>query len=378
VLHEASTSITRPVLIVQSPRFSTPANDTATRGFDRIDISQLTADTVADAAAVVFNIELSDAAEREAVRTATTKLRKRPPLIFAVDRGNTFHFQSTQANALGARSLVKRPLDHASLVRALDALAVPHPPLVDALLKRAGGRSIAAAEQVIGTSFAALSSGAPLDLDPAIAAAQQLFAGVGEAGLHGWLDLVREHHAGTFQHCLLVTGAAVAYAAHSDLSAELRTNLTVAALLHDIGKAEIPNAILDKPGKLTDAEFDVIMRHPRIGADYLTRQSALPAAIIDPVLHHHEYLDGSGYPDGLEGDAITPMARVLTACDIYGALVEQRAYKPAKTQSEALYILLGMAQAGKVDPGVARTLARALGAKLEPAGDTGTAGRTSA
>ena len=175
---------------------------------------------------------------------------------------------------------------------------------------------------------------------------------------------MRAHHAGTFQHCLLVTGAVVAYVNHADVSPEARTELALSALLHDIGKAEIPNAILDKPSALTPAEFAIVQRHPRIGADYLRQHTGLSASIIEPVLHHHEFLDGSGYPDRLKGAEISPATRIMTVCDIYGALVEARAYKSANTPAEALYVLIGMAQKGKVDFAVVRRLAAALGVAL--------------
>ena len=161
-----------------------------------------------------------------------------------------------------------------------------------------------------------------------------------------------------------MTGAVVAYASHTALPEPTQTTLTIGALLHDVGKATIPNAILDKPGALTSAEFALVKTHPKVGADYLTAQGNVPPAIIDAVRHHHEYLDGSGYPDRLSGAQISAVARIMTVCDIYGALVEERSYKPAKTQSEALYVLIGMAQQGKVDYRVVRTFAAALGTAL--------------
>ena len=217
---------------------------------------------------------------------------------------------------------------------------------------------------MIGASFNALSQGRPLAIDEAQAASRELFLGVGQAGLQTWLDTVRAHHAGTFQHCLLVTGAAVAYGTYAGMSEQKRTILTMAALLHDIGKAGIPNEILDKPGALTPDELAIIRSHPRIGATYLEKQPHLSPTIIDAVLHHHELLDGSGYPDKQHADAIGPITRIITVCDIYGALIEERAYKPARLPAEALYVLIGMAQQNKVDFAVVRTLASALGVTL--------------
>ncbi len=178
---------------------------------------------------------------------------------------------------------------------------------------------------------------------------------------------MRGHHDGTFQHCLLVTGAAVAYALQAGLSARDRLTLTVAALLHDIGKAEIPLGILDKPGKLTDDEFAVIKRHPLIARDYLLTQQNLPPEVIAAVTQHHEYLDGSGYPHQLQGDQIAPLAHILTVCDVYGALVERRAYKSPKTPYEAIMILSDMARQGKVDYPIVRTLGLAAGVTLRAA-----------
>ena len=172
---------------------------------------------------------------------------------------------------------------------------------------------------------------------------------------------MRSHHSGTFQHCLLVTGAAAAFANHARMSEQARVNFTMAALLHDIGKAEIPNSILDKPAALTPDEFAEIRKHPGIGADYLQRQPSVPAPVVEAVLQHHEYLDGSGYPYGIRGDAVSPLAHTLTVCDVYGALVEHRSYEPAKPPAEALYVLISMAQAGKLDFRIVRTFAEAIG-----------------
>ena len=97
-------------------------------------------------------------------------------------------------------------------------------------------------------------------------------------------------------------------------------------LLHDIGKIGIPPGILDKAGKLTDEEYELMREHVRIGARILEPIEAY-AAVIPVVLHHHEYYDGSGYPDGLEGEAIDLGARIFTVADHYDALISDRPYR---------------------------------------------------
>ena len=107
------------------------------------------------------------------------------------------------------------------------------------------------------------------------------------------------------------------------------------ALFHDIGKIGIPDSILQKPGKLTDDEYDDIKNHPSIGAKIIA-----PAKIFDPIVpivkHHHERYDGRGYPSGLKGDDIPLLARIVTVADSFDAMTSDRSYRPRFTLIKAL------------------------------------------
>ncbi|MCH8806452.1 MAG: HD-GYP domain-containing protein [Planctomycetes bacterium] len=111
-----------------------------------------------------------------------------------------------------------------------------------------------------------------------------------------------------------------------------------AGLLHDVGKIGIPERILNKPGKLTKAEFDEMKKHPRMSHDVLLPVASL-GPILDAVLHHHENHDGSGYPDGLAGEDIPLAGRVLHVVDIFDALTSTRSYRKSFTVEQALAIL---------------------------------------
>jgi HD-GYP domain-containing protein (c-di-GMP phosphodiesterase class II) len=106
-------------------------------------------------------------------------------------------------------------------------------------------------------------------------------------------------------------------------------------LLHDVGKAFVPLAILDKPDGLTEEERATVRAHPRRGYEALAVQGGFPAEMLDVVLHHHEFLDGTGYPDGLSGNQISDIVRLTTIVDIYAALVEKRAYRLQFTHARA-------------------------------------------
>ena len=101
--------------------------------------------------------------------------------------------------------------------------------------------------------------------------------------------------------------------------------------------------MLDKPGKLTDEEMAEIRQHPRLGYDALAAQGGFPPEMLDVVLHHHEFLDGSGYPNGLSANQISDIVRLTTIVDIYAALVEKRAYRMPFTHSRAFTMMEGWA-----------------------------------
>ena len=113
-------------------------------------------------------------------------------------------------------------------------------------------------------------------------------------------------------------------------------------MFHDIGKAVIPVALLDKPGRLDAHERALIKTHPAAGYDALKGRAGISQEVLDAVLHHHEYLDGSGYPDALSDASITDTVRILTISDIFAALIEDRRYRPAMAREAAYDIICNM------------------------------------
>ncbi|MFL5895204.1 MAG: HD-GYP domain-containing protein, partial [Thermoleophilaceae bacterium] len=129
-------------------------------------------------------------------------------------------------------------------------------------------------------------------------------------------------------------------------------------LLHDIGKLQVPDAVLKKPGPLDDEEYALIQRHPEWG-DQLARDLGLPDRVRRLVRSHHERLDGSGYPDGVAGDGLDLDVRILTTCDVYDALISERVYRDAWSKSDALARL--REETGKAfDPRCVKALERVL------------------
>ncbi|HEY8192568.1 MAG TPA: HD-GYP domain-containing protein [Gaiellaceae bacterium] len=168
----------------------------------------------------------------------------------------------------------------------------------------------------------------------------------------------------TEEHTRRVALRAVQVGEELGLSPARLRELATGALVHDIGKLSVPNSILKKPAKLSTDEFAVIKRHPEIGYRMLG-DLGFSKSVAQLVLDHHERLDGSGYPRGIQGPAMSLEARILAVCDVYDALVSNRVYREAFSHDEAMDIL--RQEAGvKLDRRCVAMLAQILSAEQAP------------
>ena len=199
-----------------------------------------------------------------------------------------------------------------------------------------------AATGTVARLFEAAAEGRPITAAEADAGTENILAAVSECGIRTWLEVIERHDQQLYQHSLSVAGYAAAFGAGLRLARADQTRLARAALLQDLGTAKIPLEILNKPGRLTDHEMAVMRTHPAIGADLLDAQGGFDTATLDVIRHHHEMLDGSGYPAGLAGSAIPDLVRLVTICDIHSALTERRAYRDPLPHRDAHDLMLGM------------------------------------
>lgn len=140
----------------------------------------------------------------------------------------------------------------------------------------------------------------------------------------------------TYFHSVAVCTLMVNLACHMGKSEEEVREYGLAGLLHDIGKMSIPEDVLNKPGRLTESEFALVRSHPANGYAMLLGTPDVGASALDVCRHHHEKIDGSGYPFGLAGEAFSTAARLGAICDVYDALTSERVYKEAWSPARAL------------------------------------------
>jgi len=262
----------------------------------------------------------------------------------SLDRGEI------QATALGATRVLPASAANAQLLNVVAGLrkesGTARPPIRGDLHNQA-----AAAREVFATIFRA---DGPPNVATLESGATLVNQAIRETKIRDWLAVVASFDDNTHRHCLSVAGLAADFARTLGLNETDSRYLVKGALLHDIGKAKIARAILNKPAPLTPEERREMDRHPVIGHAMLINGNYDPLTLA-VVRSHHEYLDGSGYPDGLRGQEIPDLVRLITISDIFAALIEARPYKAPKPAREAYAILKAMGP--KLDGDLVRAFA---------------------
>src|SRR5882757_9043558 len=313
---------------------------------DTISTADIPDQPAGDLSGIVVDINLRSPESVQVVRNKlqSEAYREMPRLFVLAD---ALHHASMQAWALGATDTISRPFDARGILQRIRA-AFPDDSGYDETDRgKALNRGVEAAHGVMVKIFERLPAGEPLQYSDVIAAENKILKAIKHCSLREWLTTVGCHHTETYRHCLFVTGFAVAFAQHLGMREDDQRRLARAALLHDVGKAFIPVTMLDKPGELSMEELGEMREHPRRGYEALQAQGGFPPEMLDVILHHHEFLDGTGYPNGLSGNQISDIVRLTTIVDVYAALIEKRAYRLQFTHAKAFSMMEDMT--GKLD-----------------------------
>lgn len=250
---------------------------------------------------------------------------------------------------------VERRAAYAGALRAR-----PTPPVSYAQEKRRAERVIGKSKQAVIDMFEGARLGRAVEAQKLEPLARAIGDSI-ERHSRALLGLVRlkAKDEYTYLHSVAVCALMINFARHLKLDEEEVQQLGVAGLLHDVGKVAISDAVLLKPGKLDGRERRMVEHHPVAGHALLARSADIPAAALEVALHHHEKIDGTGYPGRLSGDALSLHARMGAICDVYDAVTSDRPYKAAWTPCEALTAMRSWP--GHFDPDLLDRFADSLG-----------------
>jgi putative two-component system response regulator len=169
-----------------------------------------------------------------------------------------------------------------------------------------------------------------------------------EATLHSIAETIELRDPYTRGHCDRMAAFALKIAEGLSLPEETRRAIRLGSWLHDCGKINVPEAILNRPGKLSTADFEVIRKHPEWGAE-VGRLANLPEEVINIILYHHERFDGRGYPTGAKGTEIPLEARIIAVADIFDAMSSDRPYAKGYEREEVMRVM-GVLRGAALDP----------------------------
>jgi len=248
------------------------------------------------------------------------------------------------------------------------ALAAPQPPPVPdteaATMRQEYQRAAAickAATGAVRQMFAEVRMGRAIDQEVARQVAEEITDSVLRNG-GALISLARLKTADgyTYMHSVAVCALMVALARQLGLSEAETRAAGFAGLMHDLGKADVPLEVLNKPGRLTEDEFAQVRLHPEHGHRRLLAAGVADPVALDVCLHHHERHDGKGYPKQLAGEAISRMARMGAVCDVYDAITSNRPYKDGWDPAESLAKMAQWTN-GHLDPAIFQAFVRSLG-----------------
>ncbi len=305
-----------------------------------VKMTDVSSRTVGEARVAIIELFEASDAGLAALTTAWDSIAE-IPVICLISKKN--RREVIQAAALGKTDVLERDTPLAVLVRKIKSamavdLAVHVPSSVPAETLEAFQKGNAMLESL---AFSA-TEGSKIQMNLLNESAIEILSAVTLYGILPWLDAIHTHHSATYSHSLMVAGMAGIFSRHLGWSEADCEQVVAGGLVHDIGKMRIPLTILDKPDKLTDEERRLIEKHPHFSRDILKPRLEVPADIKRMAIQHHEYLDGTGYPDGLAADKLTPKVRLMTICDIFSALTETRSYRECLPTRVAVDILKKM------------------------------------
>lgn len=263
------------------------------------------------------------------------------PILFLLSSMN--RRQIIQAQQLGAAKFLVHPIKPKEFTTTLRDIANNSIETSWENLSQTQSAALKVSLKVFEDTFENIKNGQPISNAKISESCDLIIKATAEKGLADMLAAIRTHHNYTYRHSMMVCGYLTSFSMLLGIQGEELQHLTIAGLLHDVGKAHVPPELLDKPGPLTDEEWVVMRTHPGHSRQILL-DSDVHDDIKDGAVHHHEKIDGTGYPDGLSGTQISDFARMVAIADVFSGLTEKRAYKASMSNQKAYGIMCEMVE----------------------------------
>jgi len=304
------------------------------------DVNSLSLDNIMKSVLIIIQVDLNDPNSINSLKEIMAlPERSHIPTLFLLHEFS--RREVVQANTLGATDYIVYPCPDHNFIQILEGLINRTVEKAWAKLTETQETALKVSLKVVEKTFHNASKGLEVSQEDVKDSCTLIVEATAKDGLNDWMDAIRQHHNATYRHSMMVCGYLVSFGMLIGANkADLQT-LAVGGMIHDIGKSRIALGILEKTSELTPGEWEIMKTHPVDSKNILT-EANWDERVIDIAAHHHEKLDGSGYPDGLKGAEITDIVQAASIANIFSGLTDKRSYKPAMTAEKAIETMLDM------------------------------------
>jgi len=305
-----------------------------------VDINSISAQDFQQSLLIIVQVNLIDP---ESLRLLKEKMAflvgEHVPVLFLLREFS--RREIVQANILGATDYVAYPCPDNNFIEIMGDLINNVVEQSWSKLSKTQESALKISLKVVEDTFKNAAAGLDIAQEDVKNSCNLIIEATATDGLTDWMNAIRQHHSYTYRHSMMVCGYLTSFGMLLGVNKTDLQTLAVGGMLHDIGKSITPLHILDKPEKLTPPEWEIMKEHARDSGHILSK-NYWDKNMIDIAAHHHEKLDGSGYPHGLKGSDVSDLARMAAIADMFSGLVDKRSYKPAMPAEQAIAMMMSL------------------------------------
>ncbi|MBL4801639.1 MAG: HD domain-containing protein [Emcibacter sp.] len=303
-----------------------------------VEIKSLSAEDIKRSLLIIVQVDLKDP---ENLRPLKEKMsmpeRENIPVLFLLDEFN--RRQIVQSNILGATDYISYPCPDSNFIEIMGDLINRVVEQAWSKLSPIQENALKVSMKVVENTFSNAAEGMDVAQEDVKDSCDMIIEATSKDGLTDWMNAIRQHHNYTYRHSMMVCGYLTSFGMLLGVKKADLQMLALGGMVHDIGKSKISLNILDKPSKLDPHEWKIMMGHAEHSRIILETNN-WHEDIIDIATHHHERLDGEGYPHRQKGRDVSDLARMTAIADVFSGLVDKRSYKPSMSAEKAISIMM--------------------------------------
>lgn len=305
-----------------------------------VDVNSISHEDIMQSTLIIIQVDLNDPNSISPLKSIMAlPERSHIPTLFLLHEFS--RREVVQASTLGATDYTVYPCQDHNFIQILEGLINKTVEKAWEQLSEIQEEALKVSLKVVEKTFHNASQGLEVSQDEVKESCKLIVEATAVDGLTDWMDAIRLHHSSTYRHSMMVCGYLVSFGMLIDLKKDDLQTLAVGGMIHDIGKAMIPLEILEKTSALTEEECKIMEYHPS-DSNIILSGADWDKTMIDIATHHHEKLDGTGYPHGLKDNEISDVVRAASIANIFSGLTDKRSYKPAMTAEKAIETMLEM------------------------------------